>query len=134
MSSIKAKKSTNSTSTDSSTSTSGTNNLDYSDYESDYDDEIDYDLWNPSHPLGSSYYGIIIENMPLVEALPDESHVMKYKLVTLPRGTAKMPILNVGYSSITIKHNLKSDQFNVQMSVYSDKDKKQLIMLIRLKY
>jgi hypothetical protein len=28
---------------------------------------------------------------------------MKYKLVTLPRGTAKMPILNVGYSSITIK-------------------------------
>jgi hypothetical protein len=28
---------------------------------------------------------------------------MKYKLVTLPRGTAKMPILNVGYASITIK-------------------------------
>jgi hypothetical protein len=28
---------------------------------------------------------------------------MKYKLVTLPRGTAKMPILNIGYSSIVIK-------------------------------
>ena len=28
---------------------------------------------------------------------------MKYKLVTLPRGTAVMPILNVGYSSITLK-------------------------------
>ena len=24
------------------------------------DDEIDYNLWNPAHPLGSSYYGIII--------------------------------------------------------------------------
>ena len=24
------------------------------------DDEIDYDLWNPDHPLGSNYYGIII--------------------------------------------------------------------------
>jgi hypothetical protein len=28
---------------------------------------------------------------------------MKYKLVTLPHGTAKMPILDLGYSAITIK-------------------------------
>jgi hypothetical protein len=28
---------------------------------------------------------------------------MKYKLVTLPRGTAKMPVLNAGYPSIVIK-------------------------------
>jgi hypothetical protein len=28
---------------------------------------------------------------------------MKYKLVTLPRGTAKLPILSVGYSSISLK-------------------------------
>jgi hypothetical protein len=28
---------------------------------------------------------------------------MKYKLVTLPRGTAKMPILDLGYSAIVIK-------------------------------
>ena len=33
------------------------------------DDEIDYDLWNPAHPLGSDYYGVIIENMPLVEEI-----------------------------------------------------------------
>jgi len=66
------------------------------------DDEIDYNLWNPAHPLGSSYYGIIIENMPLVEALPDESQVMKYKLVTLPRRTARIPVLQVGQSSIIL--------------------------------
>ena len=29
------------------------------------DDEIDYTLWNPKHPLGTSYYGTIIENMPI---------------------------------------------------------------------
>jgi hypothetical protein len=29
--------------------------------------------------------------------------IMKYKLVTLPRGTARMPVLDIGYSSITIK-------------------------------
>jgi hypothetical protein len=31
--------------------------------------------------------------MPLLEAFPQETQTMKYKLVTLPRGTAKMPIL-----------------------------------------
>jgi hypothetical protein len=67
------------------------------------DDEIDYTLYNPNHPSGSAYYGQAIENMPLLEAFPLETQTMKYKLVTLPRGTAKMPILNVGYSSITIK-------------------------------
>ena len=66
------------------------------------DDEIDYNLWNPAHPLGSAYYGIIIENMPLVEALPDESQVMKYKLVTLPRKTARIPVIQVGQSSIVL--------------------------------
>ena len=28
---------------------------------------------------------------------------MKYKLLTLPRGTAKLPVLNVGYTAITLK-------------------------------
>ena len=67
------------------------------------DDEIDYTLYNPSHPSGSAYYGQAIEGMPLLEAFPDETQVMKYKLTTLPRGTAKMPILDVGYNSIVIK-------------------------------
>jgi len=67
------------------------------------DDEIDYTLYNTSHPSGSSYYGEAIENMPLLEAFPDETQIMKYKLVTLPRGTARLPILDLGYSAITLK-------------------------------
>jgi len=67
------------------------------------DDEIDYTLYNPTHPSGSAYYGQAIENMPLLEAFPDETQIMKYKLTTLPRGTAKMPILDLGYSAIVIK-------------------------------
>ncbi len=39
------------------------------------DDEIDYSLWNPDHPLGTDYYGTIIENMPITEAIPDEMWV-----------------------------------------------------------
>jgi hypothetical protein len=67
------------------------------------DDEIDYTLYNPSQPSGSAFYGEAIENMPLLEAFPDETQIMKYKLVTLPRGTARMPVLDIGYSQITIK-------------------------------
>jgi len=67
------------------------------------DDEIDYTLYNPNQPSGSAYYGEAIQNMPLLEAFPNETQVMKYKLVTLPRGTAKLPILDLGFSSITIK-------------------------------
>ena len=65
------------------------------------DDEIDYDLWNPAHPLGSAYYGIIIENMPLVEALPDENQMMKYKLLTLDKTTNYIPVITASPASIT---------------------------------
>jgi hypothetical protein len=64
------------------------------------DDEIDYTLYNPNNPSGSAYYGQAIDNMPLLEAFPQASQTMKYKLVTLPRGTAKLPILNLNTSNI----------------------------------
>ena len=57
------------------------------------DDEIDYSLYNPTHPSGSAYYGEAIENMPVLEAFPNELQTMKYKLVTLPRSTAVMPTI-----------------------------------------
>jgi hypothetical protein len=67
------------------------------------DDEIDYTLYNPTHPSGSSFYGEAIQNMPLLEAFPQETQIMKYKLATLPRGTAKLPVLDLGYSAITLQ-------------------------------
>jgi hypothetical protein len=67
------------------------------------DDEIDYTLYNPNHPSGSEYYGEAIEKMPLLEAFVDETQIMKYKLATLPRGTSKLPILDLGYTAITLK-------------------------------
>ena len=59
------------------------------------DDEVDYKLFDVTHPNGSEQYGNVIENMPLLEAFADENHVMRYKLVTLPKNTQKMPILTV---------------------------------------
>lgn len=67
------------------------------------DDEIDYTLYNPSHPSGSAYYGEAIEGMPVMEAFPDETQIMKYKLTTLPRGTARLPVLDLGLQSVSLK-------------------------------
>ncbi len=67
------------------------------------DDEIDYTLYQPNHPSGSAFYGQAIDGMPLLEAFPEQTQIMKYKLATLPRGTAKLPILNLGYDAITLQ-------------------------------
>jgi hypothetical protein len=67
------------------------------------DDEIDYTLYNPTHPSGSAFYGEAIEAMPILQAFPNDQEIMKYKLITLPRGTAKIPVLDLGYTSITLK-------------------------------
>ena len=67
------------------------------------DDEIDYTLYNPTHPSGSEFYGEAIERTPLLEAFVDETQTMKYKLATLPRGTSKLPVLDLGYTAIVLK-------------------------------
>jgi hypothetical protein len=66
------------------------------------DDEIDYSLWNTDHPLGTSYYGTIIENMPITEAIPDETQALRYKLITLPKTTTNIPVITVGNTAITL--------------------------------
>lgn len=81
------------------------------------DDEIDYTLYNPTNPSGSAYYGEAIQNMPLLEAFPDETQMMKYKLVTLPRDTAKMPVVTAGALSLvklkqTGQETVKPQTFN----------------------
>ena len=67
------------------------------------DDEIDYTLYNPAHPSGSAFYGEAIEAMPILQAYPNDTEIMKYKLITLPRGTAKIPVLDLGYTGITLR-------------------------------
>lgn len=67
------------------------------------DDEIDYDLYNTEHPLGTAYYGAAIENMPIIEAIPDETQMMKYKLVTLPKGTARIPVVDAGSTVLNLQ-------------------------------
>tara|TARA_R110002020_G_scaffold275176_1_gene490400 strand:- start:2907 stop:3590 length:684 start_codon:yes stop_codon:yes gene_type:complete len=64
------------------------------------DDEIDYTLYNESHPNGSAFYGEAIEALPLIEAIPNENNTMVSKLVTLDRGVTKIPTIDVDSTSI----------------------------------
>ena len=72
------------------------------------DDEIDYDLWNPAHTLGTNYYGAVIENMPVLEALPDETQMLRYKLVTLPKDVIGIPVISVSPTAISFTSLLQS--------------------------
>jgi hypothetical protein len=66
------------------------------------DDEVDYTLWNTAHSLGSDYYGEIIENMPVLEAITDENFALRYKLLTLDKSETSVPIFSVTPASISI--------------------------------
>ena len=78
------------------------------------DDEVDYELWNPAHSLGSDYYGVIIENMPVIEAITDESYALKYKLLTLPKSTAYIPTVSSNPSNVTINEGVSA---GVQLNI-----------------
>jgi hypothetical protein len=69
------------------------------------DDEVDYGLYDVAHPLGTEFYGAAIENMPIVEAVPDETQNLRYKLVTLARGTNLIPTIQTGISSINLTYS-----------------------------
>ena len=67
------------------------------------DDKVDYTLYNPTHPSGSAFYGEAIEAMPVIQAFPNDTQIMRYKLVTLPRGTSRLPVISIGYNTITLQ-------------------------------
>ena len=65
------------------------------------DDEVDYTLYEPAHPKGSAFYDSAIRAIPVTEASPDETQILRYKLVTLPKGTTQIPTVRLGVPSIS---------------------------------
>ena len=63
------------------------------------DDEIDYSLFNESHPNGTQYSAEAIENMPLIEAIPNGANSMNSKLITLSRGANAIPYIEHAYGT-----------------------------------
>jgi hypothetical protein len=69
------------------------------------DDEIDYSLFNESHPNGTQYSAEAIENMPLIEAIPNGANSMHSKLITLTRGANAIPYISHNYGTAGISLN-----------------------------
>ncbi len=76
------------------------------------DDEVDYTLYTTSHPLGSAYYGAIIESMPVLEASSDETQAMRYKLVSLDRGTNEIPVISLVFLRTHLLQRFSCGQSN----------------------
>ncbi len=74
------------------------------------DDEVDYNLYTTAHPLGTNYYGAVIENMPILEASVDETQSMRSKLVSLARGTNQIPIITIGTTNIILTAGVSNAQ------------------------
>lgn len=69
------------------------------------DDEIDYSLYNSSHPNGSQFYDIALRNIPIFEPLSDETQTMKYKLVTLNQGVTSIPVISIAQDKISVSRD-----------------------------
>lgn len=69
------------------------------------DDEIDYGLYEPAHPKGSAFYDAAIKAIPVLEASPDETQVMRFKLVTLPKNSTRIPKVSFGVPNISVSQD-----------------------------
>tara|TARA_S200002703_G_scaffold147676_1_gene143703 strand:- start:134 stop:781 length:648 start_codon:yes stop_codon:yes gene_type:complete len=81
------------------------------------DDEIDYSLFNENHPNGTQYSAEAIENMPLIEAIPNGANIMNSKLITLTRGASAIPYIQLQSSTLSVDRggtiSLNPNTFNL---------------------
>ena len=66
------------------------------------DEEVDYTLWDVTHPNGTDSYGTVIENMSLLEATPNRTGFRSF-LVNQPLAGAQLNIDQTNYTSVV--HN-----------------------------
>ena len=87
------------------------------------DDEIVYNLWDTAHPLGTDYYGAVLEATPMIEPCVDPEVVMKYKLITIPVGTKALPyISNVTPNSLLGDNALETTYNSVDVQPWTFND------------
>ena len=81
------------------------------------DDEIDYSLFNENHPNGTQFSAEAIENMPLIEAIPNGANIMNSKLITLTRGVSAIPYIQLQSSTLSVDRggtiSLNPNTFNL---------------------
>ena len=92
------------------------------------DDEIDYGLYDITHPNGSNFYGQAIENMNLLEAIPNQTLAVKYFLTNNPgQSSGNAPVVTItGPSTIqatkTGVYSVTTDNFANELYDFVLKD------------
>ncbi len=85
------------------------------------DEEINYALYNSSHPSGSAFYDLDVMQTPIMEALTNNTATMKSRLLTIARtNILHMPILKVNEvlgGASNLKSNLATDAANAGIFV-----------------
>ena len=86
-----------------------------------YDDEVDYTLWNTTHPNGTDYYGYAIEQLPLLEPITTSAYQLKYALHRdYERDTARMGSWEVlGAGETTVELQSMSDVYNLGLRLWN---------------
>ena len=72
------------------------------------DDEVDYALFNKSHPSGSAYYDLELLQTPVLEAFTNNTSMLKSKLVSIPRtNLLYLPVIKINeiYSTNNARHS-----------------------------
>ena len=70
------------------------------------DEEIDYSLYNITHPSGSAYYDIEILQTPVLEAFTDNAASMKTKLISYDSATLlHLPVILINQGTSTSMHS-----------------------------
>jgi hypothetical protein len=85
------------------------------------DDEIDYNLYDVTHPNGSNFYGEAIENMNLLEAVPDQNLSLRFKLTDVSNGSGGSTtayVMSLAPTNTTLDDNRTSVNITPTISGY----------------
>ena len=66
------------------------------------DEEVDYTLWDVTHPNGTDSYGAVIENMSLLEATPNRTDFRSFLIDTAQAGQTLTVGGNSHYSAVSV--------------------------------
>ena len=69
------------------------------------DEEVDYGLYDVTHPNGTDSYGAVIENMSLLEATPARTNFRSF-LVNQSLGGAQVTLDSLNYTSVDTNANI----------------------------
>ena len=64
------------------------------------DEEVDYTLYDVTHPNGTDYYGTVIENMNLLEATPNRTNFRSF-LVNQSLAGASVKLYTLNYNQVS---------------------------------